>query len=120
MKIKFERVVDGINTYINNEIYCNLNSTQEFLARIVVARINQNADMIKNDLMHNGFFKTLSVVDSEGLVDIDDIMQTVKKEIERQECLRVDVPLIGVFTFKPEDVDKLYKEIVRRENYEDY
>lgn len=120
MKIKFEHVVDGINRYINKEIYCNLNSTQEFLARLVVGRISQNANIIKKDLMHNGFFKTLGVVDSEGLVDIEDIMQIVKQEIERQESLQVDVPLIGVFTFKPDDVDKLYEEIVRRENYEAY
>jgi hypothetical protein len=120
MKVDFECVVDGINKYIDKEIYSKLNSVQEFVSRVVVGRINQNADMIKNELMHNGFAKTLGFVDSDGKVDIDEIMQSIKKELERQECIKVDIPLIGSITFKPEDADSLYKEIVGRDDYEDY
>ena len=120
MKVKFENVLDGINKFINKEIYCNLNPAQEFLARVIVGRINQNSSVIKNNLMNNGFLKTLAVVDSDGMVEIDDIIQSVKQEIERQEHLKIEIPLIGTITFKPEDADTLYNEIVRRDSYENY
>lgn len=120
MKVKFETMVDGINRYIDKEIYGKLNNVQEFFARVVIGRINQNVDSIKNNLMHNGFVKTLGIVDSDGKVDVEEIMQSIKREIERQECLRLEIPLIGTITFKAEDVDNLYKDIVRGEEYEDY
>lgn len=120
MRVDFERVIDGINKYIDKEIYCNLNNMQEFVARVVVGRFNQNMDSIKNNLMHNGFAKTLCIVDSEGKVDVDDIRKSIKREIERQEFLKIEIPLIGTITFKPEDADILYNEIVGGELDEDY
>ena len=43
MKIKFESVIDGLNRYIDKEIYSNLNGVQEIMVRFVVGRINQSA-----------------------------------------------------------------------------
>ena len=120
MKVKFETMVDGINRYIAKEIYGKLNSVQEFFARVVIGRLNQNADTIKKELMHNGFAKTLGLVDSDGNVNIDEIIQSIKKELERKECLKVEIPLMGSITFKPEDADNLYREIVGEDEYENY
>lgn len=113
MKVKFETVIDGINRYIDKEIYKNLNSTQEFLARVVVGRMNNNTDVIKNAFMNNGFAKTLCIVDSDGMVDVDMILADIRREIERQGSLQVDIPLIGKLTFHADDVDALHNEILR-------
>lgn len=113
MKVKFETVIDGVNRYIDKEIYGNLNSTQEFLARVVVGRMNSNVDVIKDALMNNGFAKTLCIVDSEGMVDIDMILTDIRREIERQGSVQVDIPLIGKLTFRADDVDVLHNEILR-------
>ena len=113
MKIKFESVIDGINRYIDKEIYKNLNGTQEFLARVVVGRMNSNAEYIKNMLMNNGFAKTLCIIDSDGMVDVDMILSDIRREIERQGSLQLDIPLIGKLTFHTDDVDVLHNEILR-------
>ena len=120
MRVKFETAIDGINRYIDKEIYSNLNSGQEFLARVIIGRINENASSIKNNLMHNGFAKTLGFVDSDGMVDVDQVLHSIKEELERQKSICFEVPLMGKFTFKPEDVDVLYNEIVRGGDYENY
>ena len=112
MKVKFESVVDGLNRYIDKEIFRNLNGMQEFVARLVVGRINQNAESVKEFLMHNGFVKTMGIIDSEGMVDIDQLLQDVKKEIDRQGCIHFNVPMIGKLTFRAADVDVLKNEIV--------
>ena len=112
MRVKFENVVDGINRYIDKEILRKLDGMQEFVARLVIGRINQNVDSVKELLMNNGFIKTLSIIDSEGMVDIDHLLQDVRKEIDRQGCIHVNVPLIGKLTFKAEDVDALRSEIM--------
>ena len=47
MRVSFEHTVDGINRYLDREIYGGLNGLQEFVARVVVGRVNQNAEIIK-------------------------------------------------------------------------
>lgn len=111
MRVKFETVLDGLNRYIDKEIYGNLSDLQEILARLTVGRINQNAESIKNFLMTNGFCKTLCLVDSEGMVDIDRLLQDLKREIDRKGSIQVEIPMIGKLTFRAVDIDVLQNEI---------
>lgn len=111
MKATFENVVLGINKYIDQEICANLNDLQDFAARLVIGRLNDNSDKLKQYLMNNGFVKTLCVIDSEGMVDVDRLLQDVKKQIERKNSLPVQIPLIGKITFHSSDVDVLYNMI---------
>lgn len=113
MKATFENVVLGINKYIDQEICANLNDLQDFAARLVIGRLNDNADKLKQYLMNNGFVKTLCVIDSEGMVDVDRLLQDVKKQIERKNGLPVQIPLIGKITFHSSDVDVLYNMIAK-------
>ena len=113
MKTSFESVLDGINRYIDREIYSNLSDVQELVARVVIGRVNQNAELIKQSLMGNGFVKTLCIIDSDGMVDVDRLLQDIKREMERKGSIQVDVPMIGKITFKPEDADILKEEILR-------
>jgi hypothetical protein len=113
MKVRFETVVDGINRYIDKEVYKNLNGVQELVARIVVGRINSNTESIKNVLMNNGLAKTLCIIDSDGMVDVDVLLADIRREIERQGSLQVDIPMIGKLTFHADDVDVLHNEIMR-------
>ena len=113
MKVRFENVVDGINRYIDKEIYCNLNGAQEILARVVVARMNQNAETIKQSMMNNGFFKTLCIIDSDGMVEVDQLLRDIRQEIERKGSLEVNIPMIGKLKFTATDVDVLKNEILR-------
>lgn len=114
MKVKFENVIDGVNRYLDKEIYGNLNDLQEFLARLAVARINQNADLIKTSLMNNGLARTLCIVDSEGMVDVDSLSQDIKREIDRKGSIQVEIPMIGKLTFRSVDVDVLRDLIIGR------
>lgn len=113
MLVRFENVMDGINRYIDSEIYRNLNDFQEFLARIVIGRVNSSAENIKGMLMSNGFAKTLCLVDSDGMVDVDRLLNDIRREIERKGSIEFTVPLIGKMKFTAVDVDLLYSYIVR-------
>jgi hypothetical protein len=113
MKIKFESVIDGLNRYIDKEIYSNLNGVQEIMVRFVVGRINQSAESIKQNFMNNGFLRTLCIVDSEGMVEVDQLLADIRREIERKGVLEVDIPMIGKMKFTPADVDVLKNEMLR-------
>ena len=113
MMVRLEKVIDGANRYIAREIYPNLNDLQELAARFVIGRINKNTDTLKALLTGNGFIRTLGLVDSDGMVDIEQLLNDVRQEIERKGSVQIDIPLFGKLTFKPEDVNVLRDEIMR-------
>ena len=112
--MKFESVIDGINRYLDKEIYGNLNDLQEFVARLAVGRINQNSEAIKTALINNGLARTLCIVESEGMVVIDSLSQDIKKEIDRKGSIQVEIPMIGKLTFRSVDVDVMRDLIIGR------
>lgn len=115
MKYEFEKVIDGLSKYINDEIYVGMNDLQEFAARIMVGRIINNRDNVKEMLINNGFIRTFGVMDAEGMVDVESLASDIKKEIARKEKITFNIPMFGRMTFKPSDVDMLYKNITGEE-----
>lgn len=118
MKYEFEKVIDGMSRYINNEIYEGMNDLQEFAARVIVGRIINNQENVKEMLINNGFIRTFGIIDDEGMVDVYSLANDIKREISRQEKISFNVPMFGKMTFKPCDVDALYYSITGEElNY---
>ena len=115
MKYDFNRVMDGIVKYINDEMFIGMNDWQEMTARILLARVLNNHDAIKNALIDNGLVRTFGIVDSEGMVDVCGLARDIKQEITRKGKMTFTVPMFGKISFVPEDVDKLYNYITGRE-----
>jgi hypothetical protein len=103
----FEKVAKGISEYLNNEIYKGMNDLQEVMARIVVGKFLDNEESIKNTLVSNGFIRTLGFVNDDGMVDVDGIAESLKKEIAKKGKMSISIPMFGKLTFVPEDVDVL-------------
>lgn len=108
MAVPFERVMDGIIKYIDAEIIGGMNEWQELVARMAIGRIAENSDTVKSAILGNGIVRTFGVVDSDGMIDIDNLARDLKREIARKGKLTVKIPMFGVMTFKPEDVDKIH------------
>ena len=115
MKYEFETVINGISQYINSEIYSGMNDWQEFLARLMVGRILGNEQRVKETLINNPYIKTFGIIDTDGMVDVDDLAKDVKKEIMRKEKVSFSIPMFGNMTFVPSDVDSLYRYITEKE-----
>ena len=115
MKYEFEKVIDGMSKYINDEIYAGMNDLQEFAARVMVGRIISNQENVKNSLINNGFIRTFGIIDEEGMVDVDSLATDIKREVGRKEKITLNIPMFGKMTFKPSDVDVLYKTITGEE-----
>lgn len=111
MKYEFEKVIEGVSKYINANIIPGMNDVQEVAARIMIARVFNNQESLKEYLVSNGFVRTFGVLDREGMVDVESILRDVKTEISRKEKICISVPFFGRMTFKSSDVDELYKMI---------
>ena len=115
MKYSFEKVINGLLTYIDSEIYGGMNDVQELVARLALARIINNQGSIKTYLMNNGMIRTFGIIDDEGMVDIENLARDLKNEISRKEKLTISIPMFGKMTFKPNDVNVLFKTITGQE-----
>lgn len=115
MKYEFEKVIDGLSKYINDEFYSGMADWQEFIARLFVGRILDNSDVLKDNLSNNGFIKTFGIIDSDGMVDVESLIKDIKRELGKIEKITISVPMIGKMTFTDSDVDTLYKHITGKE-----
>jgi hypothetical protein len=110
--MEFERVLNGIIKYLNNEIYVGMNDWQEMLARIAVSRIVGNGHNLKTMLMENPFIKTFAIMDENGNVDLDGLIKDIRTQLEQKEKISFTLPVFGKFTFTVADVDKLHRTIL--------
>lgn len=115
MKHEFEKVMFGIAKYIDKEVYPAMNDLQEFAARILIGRILNNQQAVKAALMNNGFIRTFGVIDSEGMIDVDELAKEIKNELSKKEKITFNIPMFGKLTFKPSDVDNMYYSITGKE-----
>ena len=109
--MEFNRVIDGLTRYLNNNLFSKMNDWQEVLARIAVGRIIGNPEALKQSLAANGIVRTFAIMDSEGNVDLEPIMRDLKREVERKGKLSFDIPMFGKISFLPQDIDEIYREI---------
>ena len=115
MRHEFGKVIDGISKYIDKEIYSGMNDWQEFAARVMVGRIINNQENVKDMFINNGFLRTFDIVDAEGFVDVESLAKDIKRELSRKEKITFAVPMFGRMTFTPADVDTLYRTITGEE-----
>ena len=115
MKYQFEKVIDGMVSYIIEEMFMGMNDWQEMTARILDARVVNNQEAVKKALIDNGFIRTFGIIDSEGMVDVCGLANDIKQEIVKKGKMTFTVPMFGKISFLPSDVDKLYKNITGEE-----
>ena len=110
--MKFERVLNGIMKYLNNEIYSGMNDWQEFFARVAVSRLVGNSKNLKEMLLNNGYIKTFAIMDENGIVDVEGLMRDIKTQINQKGKLTFSLPMFGKFSFTAEDAQKLHNSII--------
>ena len=110
--MEFERVIDGILRYINSELLTGMNDWQEMIARIAISRMIGDTSKLKETMVGNAYVRTFGIMDKDGNVDVEGLIKDIRKQIERKGKISLDIPLMGRFTFHPEDVDRLHEKIL--------
>ena len=109
--MEFEKIINGIIKYINKEIIPNMNSWQEVLARLALARLTNNSEVIKKSIISNPIIKTFAIVDENEHFDIDGLINDAKTIVREKGVFEIDVPLFGKFKFTENDISLLHSHI---------
>lgn len=109
--MQYDRVIHGINRYIEAELYPRMSDWQEIIARIAVSRMLDSKDQFKDILMHNSFAKTFAIIDESGDVDVDGLIEDLHEQVSAKGRIEVRIPMFGQFCFSDADITKLHHMI---------
>lgn len=108
----YEQVIQGIGKYIVRDVMPTMNTWQQILATVVVDRYMKNANNLKPILINNPLIKPLAIIDDNGNVDIDELINDIKKAMNNYGDVTFNVPVIGCrLKFNTNDMESLRSTI---------
>lgn len=111
-------IIPGLSRFIDDNILSHYPPTSMkriLMAGAVSLYLKQNEGLI-DSITSNPLLKGLGVAREDGMIDIESLRDTLKKEIEKAGYMRVSIPVVGDIDFTTEDVDSLYKCISEYSN----
>lgn len=107
MKLNAEQVIQGLINYADNEVLNKLPASGRWIMGTGIALATNRANAVVEILRENAIAKMLGVVDDDGMIDADLLIEAMKSAADRYGSMTVDVPLIGKLTFSSSDVNQL-------------
>jgi hypothetical protein len=109
--VHYSRVINGLITYVNNELAAAFNGSWEaWIIRTFAGLAGNKADKLFRALADNNIIKALDLIDGEN-VNIELFMPEFKRQAQ-QNAATIKLPVIGPVTFTAADVDALHRYIM--------
>lgn len=107
-------IIPGFSKFIDENILAHYPATsmKRILMAGAISLYLKQGESLVDTLISNPLVTNLGIVKQDGMIDIDTVKETLKKEINKAGFMRVSIPMIGDIDFTPEDADALYKFIL--------
>ncbi|MDE7424992.1 MAG: hypothetical protein K2N51_15095 [Lachnospiraceae bacterium] len=108
-----DKIEQGVADYLDAELMPKLqsNGIEKVIVGTAVSLLIRKSGAIIEGYKENKLVKMLGIMDEAGNVDVDILVEELKKNISK-DGVKVDIPIIGTLTFHKEDIDKLYNYIM--------
>lgn len=108
--IHYSRVIQGIANYVDNDLVSALKgSWKAWLLGGVAGIAMARAEQLFNSIKDNPVMAALGLVEGEN-VNVDLLYSELKKQAQKGTATAA-LPVIGLVTFGPSDVDALFRYI---------
>lgn len=106
--VSIDKIEQAIANYLDAELMPQLKSTgiEKVLVGTAASLFIRRSGAIIESYKDNKLVKMLGIMDEEGNIDVDTLVEEVKKNIPK-EGVKIEIPVIGTMTFHKEDIDKL-------------
>jgi hypothetical protein len=104
------RLIPGLSQFIDNNILSHYppTSMKRILCAGGVSLYLSKGDAIVDTLLQNPMISGLGVTSADGMVNLELLRDTLKREISKAGYMRVSFPIVGDVDFTVDDVDSLY------------
>lgn len=112
MAVSMDKVVSGLAQYINSEFVEHVDGLKKWAivgaASLAVGKVTAVGETIQK----SSIAKALGVVDESGDIDIDILKAHLDAAADSTGPVVQQIPLLGLVTFKKEDIQKVYDYII--------
>ena len=112
--VTVEQIKAGIGDYLQAKIMPRLDSKRQFVLGMAYGMGAGKIDALIAEAGKNQIVKAMGLIDENGRVDIDALYNAAIAQMQAQQQLQIDIPLIGAFTFDEADLRELRECIARR------
>lgn len=106
-------VVPGLSKFIDENIlahYAPTSMKRILMAGAVSLYLKKNEGIV-DMITSNPLFIATGVVQNDGMIDLDTLRDTLRREVNKAGFMRLNVPIVGDIDFTPDDIDALHKFI---------
>lgn len=103
--MKFERVIEGLSKYIEENMFPTMVNWQRVAARTLLSRVKKNPQLLSRITPVLNFFE---YSDDNGNIDIDDFISDFTEAVKAEGELDISIPMLGLkYKFSPQDAADL-------------
>lgn len=106
-------IVPGLSKFIDENIlahYAPTSMKRILMAGAVSLYLKKNEGIV-DMITSNPLFIATGVVQNDGMIDLDTLRDTLRREVNKAGFMRLNVPIVGDIDFTPDDIDALHKFI---------
>lgn len=109
--VHYKKVIRGITQYIDEEFISRFSgSWKAWVLGTMTALAAARMDNVFSAVRDNAALKALGIIDGEN-VDVEGIFTELMRQAQKGSAT-VTLPLLGVVTFGPNDVEAIYRDIM--------
>lgn len=104
------KIIPGLSQFVDNNILAQYppTSMKRILCAGGIALYLNKGEVLIDALLSNPMISALGVSTPDGMINIELLRDTLKKEIAKAGYMRISFPILGDIDFTLEDVDSLY------------
>lgn len=107
-----EQVINGLYKFIDNEIISKCDVIHKWLTKTAIDMAIKKVDPIYDELCNSKFILSLGIIDNEGKMDVNELLDILKKNAELYGDANINIPIVGYLTVSSLDVEKLKNYIM--------
>ena len=106
--VSVERIKTGLGDYLQTQMMPHLDGKRQFVLGMAYGLLSGRLDVVLAEIGKSPIIKAAGLIDESGQVDIDALYNAALAQMQMQQRLQVDVPMLGTFTFCESDLRALY------------
>ena len=107
--VPLSRIEQGLASYLDAELMPQFdkNGVEKVIVGTAASLLIRKASTIVAGYKDNKVVKMLGIMDDECNIDVDTLVEEIKKNIDNDGFV-IEIPVLGTLTIHKDDVDKLY------------